>query len=856
MPSIRAFIQNQIQQKLTKRRCVVVYDPQQLYAELVAELAGPVEAPLAVVVAALPGPTQALLNAWAAWASLGSRPNPGPPLVVYVAAAAPQGETAKRADPFWALAVAGCAFGASEDHEQYAQLARLCYPDHASQLTELFTAPQPPAFAVLDNLGGGERWPLLSHYLPGRESRAELLRGLLLPSPSSDKRLLAASDWVTEAQRLVEVALGVLPTENTLPTLRRKLWQLVLLGEFVFDLRCPLPAALAGVVRAADPARDLVLRLADELRQQEVEYLEQARQLADQLNLSSYFGPDDDLGERLTFGFEDLTLLGQVLTAVRTNDLPSAAAKLKMRKKSVWRDQGAARWNLSEVGLDLLQAVNAAQAYLQAEPPADLSRLVAAYAGPLHLPDAAQRRFEAAATVYKHSAEDLPTPTGGPDGASANLEEFMRACRTRYASLAADLHQRLLAVVETQGWPAAGLPAARELTGKLVQPALQDGRRIAYFLVDALRFELAQEVASLLTEQGAIVQIQPYCAQLPTSTPIGMSALLPHDGNWTLNTGPTGKVEPQAGQPLVPVPDVSARDKFWQQRFGDRVRVLSQEAWLNAPAVPATVRLLVVRSSDLDQAGENRGIGGLSQFPLALRALRKAVLAAGTAGFREIVIATDHGFVLNPTPGDGALVTVPPGEWPFRKVRSLLGRGPADTHGTIRFDSAQVSIPGPWPHFVVPRSLGAFERGITYAHEGLSLPEVVLPALRVQLPAPEQAPKRTSLSLTYLKPVVTTRQPILTAEAVGGSLLDFDEAPPVEFQLVVMAADGRIVGKLGLHTAVVDVATQLVRLSVQEKARLPVRLDEEFEGTFTVRALHPDTQVELASIILQTAYEI
>ncbi|QKG54881.1 hypothetical protein [Hymenobacter sp. BRD67] len=95
----------------------------------------------------------------------------------------PQGETAQRADPFWALAASSSAFGCTDD-EQYAQLARQCYPDHVSKLRELFAAPQPPAFAVLDNLGGGERWPQLSHYLPGRESRAELLRGLLLPSPT------------------------------------------------------------------------------------------------------------------------------------------------------------------------------------------------------------------------------------------------------------------------------------------------------------------------------------------------------------------------------------------------------------------------------------------------------------------------------------------------------------------------------------------------------------------------------------------------------------------------------------------------------------------------------------------------
>ncbi|MFC7670891.1 hypothetical protein ACFQT0_28505 [Hymenobacter humi] len=62
------------------------------------ELAGPPEAPTAVVVKALPGPTDALLHAWDAWADLGASP-PGPPLVIYVAVASPQGEAAQRVDP-------------------------------------------------------------------------------------------------------------------------------------------------------------------------------------------------------------------------------------------------------------------------------------------------------------------------------------------------------------------------------------------------------------------------------------------------------------------------------------------------------------------------------------------------------------------------------------------------------------------------------------------------------------------------------------------------------------------------------------------------------------------------------------
>jgi hypothetical protein len=96
---------------------------------------------------------------------------------------------------------------------------------------------------------------------------------------------------------------------------------------------------------------------------------------------------------------------------------------------------------------------------------------------------------------------------------------------------------------------------------------------------------------------------------------------------------------------------------------------------------------------------------------------------------------------------------------------------------------------------------------------------------------------------------------MITAEAIAGQLYDND-GPPVEFRVAVLGAQGQPVGLLGTHSSVVDAPGQLVRLPAGEVVRLPVRLDEEFEGKFTVRALNPDTQVELFSLTLQTAYEV
>src|SRR5207302_171143 len=52
------------------------------------------------------------------------------------------------------------------------------------------------------------------------------------------------------------------------------------------------------------------------------------------------------------------------------------------------------------------------------------------------------------------------------------------------------------------------------------------GKRVAYFLVDALRYEMGCELRDQL--QGAEeLAIRPAIAMLPTITPVGMAALLP-----------------------------------------------------------------------------------------------------------------------------------------------------------------------------------------------------------------------------------------------------------------------------------------------------------------------------------------
>ena len=73
------------------------------------------------------------------------------------------------------------------------------------------------------------------------------------------------------------------------------------------------------------------------------------------------------------------------------------------------------------------------------------------------------------------------------------------------------------------GWAVPGVLHQTRVYRECVEPM---PGRVAYFLVDALRFEMGRELADQL--QGALeLSVRPAVAALPTITPVGMAALLP-----------------------------------------------------------------------------------------------------------------------------------------------------------------------------------------------------------------------------------------------------------------------------------------------------------------------------------------
>lgn len=113
----------------------------------------------------------------------------------------------------------------------------------------------------------------------------------------------------------------------------------------------------------------------------------------------------------------------------------------------------------------------------------------------------------------------------------------------------------------------ADLPSSADSFNDLVAPALREEKRVVYFLIDALRLDLAQDLESAIS--GHKVERLPACAQLPCVTRFGMAALLLDTRDKLRLVIENGELNPAHGG--NPVATRAARVGVFGSQFNDRV---------------------------------------------------------------------------------------------------------------------------------------------------------------------------------------------------------------------------------------------------------------------------------------------
>ena len=229
-------------------------------------------------------------------------------------------------------------------------------------------------------------------------------------------------------------------------------------------------------------------------------------------------------------------------------------------------------------------------------------------------------------------------------------------------------------------------------------------------------------------------------------------------------------------------------------------------------------------------------------LPHVLAKLISAVGKLKKLGFHQVFFATDHGFVLHSAFEAGDVVAKPEGDWIQVKDRCMLGHGSANP-GTVLFAKEHVGIQGEIESYLVPRSLGTFNKRHPYFHEGLSLQEAVTPLVEIDL-GNEETESRAGMDvqLRYRgegSGTVTTRRPVLDVSVFGGELFSSE----VSFRLEARAKVGdkeTVVGEAA-SCAHVDPATGVVKLKAGQAVKVPMRIMEDFVGTVEVRAVDSET---------------
>ena len=666
-------------------------------------------------------------------------------------------------------------------------------------------------------------------------SSNDALLGTWLASDARDGEI-ETKEATRELMKLVLSRLGLqLPEYAALPKLRSITIRYVLAGEFRSNLNCTPPAVLDSA--PAPSTKDevsAVREFAEKLRMNFPDaYSTMADRVDSELRLSDAKIPPDALGSIETFRFEERVVLAHYGDLIAEKQFDQALAMIAAREHSFWLDRDVARkaqWEacrrMAELGRLCVTVLGAV-----AKAGADVNAWIDAYTSNdgWFLLDQAQRRLEA--WIVNLDDDPQERPLGVVRGAYEDTCRIMADGFTK-------------AMVRAN-WTAPNFLQQTHTYGEIVS---EQPKPVAYFLVDAMRFEMGVELAERLPKTSEVTVRAAICP-LPSITPVGMAALQP-------GASSSFSVVEQGGILGVRIdstflPDLAARKKFAAAHVPNLADFSLDELLSLQPSRLAKkidgAQVVVVRSQEIDHAGETGFTFQARQvMDTVIDNLARAIRKLAAAGVEHAVVAADHGHLFFSSDRDESMRIDPPGgdEVDLHR-RCWIGRGGATPAGCVRVSAVALGYDSDLD-FVFPLGSGVFKAGgdLAFHHGGLSLQEVITPVLTVRMKAARQDRSTAGpVTATGLPDVVTNRIFSVAIQLDGKSLSLFSK------ELVVrplLTSSGKQVGGVGMAIdADLDRATGCVKLQPGKPVTVVFLLSDESVSSLRIVVQDPTTDAEL-----------
>jgi hypothetical protein len=634
-----------------------------------------------------------------------------------------------------------------------------------------------------------------------------------------------------ELTKLVKARLGLdLVANSPLTIIRAITLRYVLAGEFRLDLSCDAPASLDSVAKPPTTDEESAVReIAWRLRAGHADaYAALADRVEEELGLKNAELPADALGAIDTFRFEERAVLRRAGDLISNGKFSEALTLVGEREHSFWLDRDVSRKAQWEATRRMAELGNVATEVRQAvsRTSGDAAAWLDAYVsqdGWFRL-DQAQRRLEAWVANLDEEPEERPLGVvrrAHEDAAHTMAEGFTKALVKAGWNVTGALHQ-------TRIWS--------EVVALKPKP-------VAYFLVDAMRYEMGVELAERLPKTSE-VSVRAAVGALPSITPIGMTALMPGASASFSVVEQAGKLGTRIDDSFLP--DLASRKKFVAARVPQLVDVTLDEL-LSLPSSRLAKKLegaqvVVVRSQEIDHAGETGFTFQARQvMDTVIDNLARAIRKLAAAGIEHAVVSADHGHLFFAADRDESMRTdAPGGNTVELHRRCWIGRGGSTPPGCVRISAAALGYVSDLD-FIFPTGCGVFRAGgdLAYHHGGASLQEMVIPVVTVRSKSATAArPTVGRVTVGGLPEAVTNR--IFSVTLQG----DFWSTDQLVRPLLVSA--GRQVGTVGMATGgVFDTATGCVSLQPNAPVTVAFLLRDESVASLRVVIQDPATEAEL-----------
>ncbi|HEY5959034.1 MAG TPA: BREX-6 system phosphatase PglZ [Polyangiaceae bacterium] len=630
--------------------------------------------------------------------------------------------------------------------------------------------------------------------------------------------------------------------------------------EFVHDLReAPVTPELKALTKLGPYAKDC-RRLAARLREQQPDTYEtleaDLQPLMDQERTSHAAAA---LGSIDTFRFEEAATRYAALSALTNGDwdIAETYANERTTEHCFWVKRSVAlqrTWELIRQAANAGKALNATQQQLDGAN--SLEEAVERYVDHLAPVDRRHREFEQRA--YALLASDLE-----------DYEALLRvrlSVRRAYRSWADGINRRFFELCVSRGVLPDPSLRQRNTYEQVVHPLVEQGCRVAFILVDALRFEMAQGFALDLKREKYQVSLGARLAELPTVTAIGMNALAPVAKNGRMRLLMTKKGdlggfatgEFTVNDPLTRVRAMSQRsvsgiaESLRLEEFQELSLTQLKRRLLGKPP------LVIVHSRDLDEAGEHNFHLGTFEQTLAL--LKSALSLLSQAGIERFVIASDHGFLLQ----DATVESVTLGT-----VKGALDR----RHACLSQPSGKSDVLElPWSaleydvddeKYLVFRPDSApwrvNEQIAPFVHGGNSLQERVIPVLSIERPGQRGKTIAKYEVVAFAEPAHLGRQRLRLAVRLQNQqtgALGF--AAPKQISLALRVVPGRPDLTISLLNAGPPAELRDGRIQVppnRDEAIVEFEIEGQFDEKVRVEVFHPDAAEDVTPKVVEGFFD-